>query len=177
MFCSSGNCRRYTALIAGSIVGGSVAIILCLLGLFLCIRRCKNRPSKSNAIFVHDSNASNITHGNLFQSGIWSSRYLHDGIWHGPHSISLSFDGQLFEVTGSGSDELGTFTVTGPYSNKTARMGLMQVYRTNHLERQIILQVIWNPQTRQFEGKRYVRCKTHREETQFELKFNRSARV
>lgn len=110
---------------------------------------------------------------NLFKSGIWSSRYLRYGIWQGPYSITLSFDSHLFEVTGSGSDDLGTFTITGTYSPKTTRMALTKIYRMNY---QIILQLIWNDQTRQFEGKRYLQCKISREENRFELKFNRLSR-
>lgn len=87
--------------------------------------------------------------------------------------MSLSFDSLRFEVTGSGSDDLGTFTITGTYSPKTTRMALTKVYRMNH---QIIIQLIWNYQTRQFEGKRYLQCKTYREENRFELKFSRLPR-
>lgn len=161
-------------------VGGGIVIILCLIGLFYCIHRCKNRPLQSNTIFVHETNASTtttITDINLFKSGSWSIRYLHAGIWHGPNSLSLSFDCKLFEVTGSGTDEFGIFIITGTYSTTTCRMGLMKIYRTNHFERRIIIQVIWNSQTRQFEGKQYLQCKTHREENRLELKFNRSSRI
>jgi len=108
---------------------------------------------------------------------------LQFGVWHGPIYISLSFDPQMFKVTGSGCDDIGRFTVDGTYSTKTGRIGLTKIYRFDattrieHLEHQIIIQLVWNSETRQFEGKRYVRTKTYREENRFELKFSKQQRI
>lgn len=180
IFCSSISCRRYTALIAGSIVGGGISIILLLICISHCYRRCRRRPSQTNTTFVKATNhKSNSYDSSLFKSGIWSSRYLQYGIWHGPTYLSLSFYSHLCEVAGSGSDDLGTFTIAGTYSTKTGRMGLTKVSRsdagnrTEQLEDQVIIQLVWNSQSRQFEGKRYVRNKTYHEENRMELKFSR----
>jgi hypothetical protein len=105
------------------------------------------------------------------------------GRWHGPDYFSLSFDSQTFQITGSGSDNIGMFVVDGIYSIKTGRIGLTQIYqstngnRAGNLEHQIIIQLVWNSQTRQFEGKRYVRTRTYREENRFELKFNKQQQL
>jgi hypothetical protein len=187
IFCTSINCRRYTAVIAGSIAGGFIAIASLLICITYCYCRCRRRPSQANITFVNTINHKTTKYTfcdiNLFKSGIWSSRYLQFGIWHGPIYFSLLFDSQLLKVTGSGSDDIGRFTIDGIYSNKTGRIGLMKTYRFDsttrieHLDHQIIIQLIWNSEMRQFEGTRYVRTKTYREENKFELKFNKQQRI
>jgi hypothetical protein len=183
IFCSSVNCRQNTAVIAGSIVGGIIGLILLLIGILFCYCRCKGRPSRTNFKFVNVKNRKSKKHDlydiTVFKSGIWSSRYLQCGIWHGPNYFSLLFDFQSFKVAGSGSDNIGRFIIDGTYSIKTGRMGLIKIYQlgTGNREHQIIIQLIWNPETYQFEGKSYVRTKTYREENRFELKFTRQQQL
>jgi len=183
IFCPSINCRQHTAVIAGSIVGGGTGTILILIGILFCCCRCRGQPSKTNLAFVNATNHKNNKHKlsdiTLFKSGIWSSRYLQLGIWHGPNYFSLVFDSQSFKITGSGTDNIGMFIIDGIYSIRTGRMGLTKIYqiangnRSENFEHQIIIQLVWNDETHQFEGKRYVRTKKYREENRFELKFSR----
>jgi hypothetical protein len=104
-------------------------------------------------------------------------------MWRGPIYVSLSFDPQLSKITGSGSDDVGQFTIDGTFSNKTGRIGLTETYRFNsttrveHLDHHRIIQLIWNSETRLFEGTRYVRTKTYREENRFELKFSKPQQI
>jgi hypothetical protein len=182
-FCSSINCRQHTAVIAGSIAGGVFGMILLVICILLFYCRCRHRPSQTNLTFVNKKNHKNNKHQlydiTIFKSGIWSSRYLQFGIWHGPNYFSLSFDSQLFKVTGTGSDNIGMFIIDGTYSIRSSRMALTKIYqlgignRSENLEHQIIIQLVWNDDTRQFEGKRYVQIKNFREENRFELKFSK----
>lgn len=161
-------------------VGGGIIMILVLIGILFCCCRCRGQPSQTNLKFVNVTNRKhNIYDNTLFKSGIWSSRYLQCGIWHGPNYFTLSFDSRLLKVTGSGADHIGMFIIDGTYSIRTGRIGLTKIYQfpnrnqSENLEYQIIIQLIWNSETRQFEGKRYVRTKIYREENRFELKFSK----
>ena len=175
--CASGNCRQRSAVIAGSIVGGGIGIPLLVIGIILCCRRYKGRPSKTNPAFVTATNleSHDVT---IFKSGIWLSRHLQFGKWYDSHRTALSFDPQSFKVTGSGSDNIGMFTVDGIYSVKTSRMGLTKTYQLstgNRLEnfgQQIIIQLTWNSDSHQFEGKWHVQTKNYRGVDRFELKFS-----
>lgn len=182
-FCSGVKCRHSTAIIAGSIVGGGLAMILLLIGIIICSRRCKGRPSQTNLTFINATNNRNNKHQfydiTLFKSGIWSGRYLQFGIWHDVQRLTLKFDPQSFKVTGSGSDNVGMFIIDGYYSNRTGRMGIVKTYligtgnRLQNFGHHVIIQVTWNSETRQFEGKWYVQTKRYREENKIELKFSK----
>jgi hypothetical protein len=99
---------------------------------------------------------------NPFQSGLWSSRYFQYVKWHGPHQFPLTFDPQSVKVTGSGSDDIGSFTIDGIYSIQTHRIGLTKIYQggtgnpKENFGHQVTIQLTWNKRKRQFEGKYYV---------------------
>ncbi|CAF1373449.1 unnamed protein product [Rotaria sordida] len=115
----------------------------------------------------------------IFKSGYWKSQYYQYGKWHGPYQFSLSFDPQSMIITGSGSDDIGTFTIDGIYSVETRRIGLTKTYtrgtgnQLENLGHQVIIQLTWNAQNNQFEGKWYVRTSKYHGEDKFELKLNR----
>lgn len=155
-------------------------MIVILIVILICCCRCRGRPSQTNSKFVNKKNGNHNTYNTtLFKSGIWSSRYLQSGIWYGPNYISLSFDYRTLTITGSGTDQIGMFIIDGTYSIQTGRLGLTKIYqhpnrnRSEHLEHQNIIQLIWNNETYQFEGKQYIQTKIYREENRFELKFNK----
>ena len=81
------------------------------------------------------------------------------------------------KVTGSGSDDIGTFTIDGTYSVKTRRIGLTKKYQvgtgnpSENLGHQVTIQLTWNAQNNQFEGKWYVQTSKYHGEDKFELKF------
>jgi len=80
------------------------------------------------------------------------------------------------KVTGSGTDDVGTFTIDGTYSVETHRMDLIKQYQIgtgNPLENfghQVTIQLTWNAVNHQFEGTCYVQTSTYRGEDKFELK-------
>jgi hypothetical protein len=75
------------------------------------------------------------------------------------------------------------FIIDGTYSIRSSRMALTKIYqlgignRSENVEHQIIIQLVWNVDTRQFEGKRYVQTKNFREENRFELKFSKQQQL
>ncbi|CAF1539891.1 unnamed protein product, partial [Rotaria sordida] len=81
-------------------------------------------------------------------------------------------------ITGSGSDDIGTFTIDGIYSVETRRIGLTKTYtrgtgnQLENLGHQVIIQLTWNVQNDQFEGKWYVQTSKYHGENRFELKFD-----
>lgn len=135
---------------------------------------------KQNTAFVHSSKSNGSKYepsgDTIFRSGIWSSRYHQYQRWHGPHKFSLSFDSQSMKVTGTGSDDVGTFTINGDYSTETRRIGLTKKYqagtgnRSENLGHGVSIQLAWNTQNNQFEGKWYVQTSKYHGEDKFELK-------
>jgi hypothetical protein len=73
---------------------------------------------------------------------------------------------------------ISVFTIDGCYSNRTSRIGLTKSYqlgtgnRSQNFGHQVLIQLVWNSETRQFEGKWYVQTKKYRAEDKFELKFS-----
>ncbi len=80
-------------------------------------------------------------------------------------------------ITGSGVDDIGLFTVDGTYSVEPCRIGLTKKYqasignRSENLGHQVTIQLAWNAQNDQFEGKWYVQTSKYHGEDKFELKF------
>ena len=112
----------------------------------------------------------------VFQSGAWISRYYQYGEWHGRHKLSLTFDTAQMKVEGTGSDDVGSFKITGIFSTKTQRLGLSKTYRsgtgnfTENLGHTVTIQLHWSPENNQFEGKWYVQTARYHGEDKFELK-------
>jgi len=114
----------------------------------------------------------------MFKSGYWNSRYFQYGKWHGPCGFSLIFDGHSMKVTGSGSYDVGEFTIDGIYSTEASRIGRTKKYqagtgnRSENLGHQVTIELTWNAQNSQFEGKWYVQTSEYHGDGQFELKFD-----
>ncbi|CAF2372870.1 unnamed protein product [Rotaria sp. Silwood2] len=144
---------------------------------------CKGRPLRKNSTFVKFAKSKNLKHEsddiNHFESGIWLSRYFQYGNWHGPYQLTLSFDPQSMIITGSGSDDVGSFTIHGTYSIETRRMGLKKTYEqgtgngSENLGHQVIIQLTLNAQNDVFDGKWYVQTSKYHGEDKFELQFHR----
>ncbi|CAF1354705.1 unnamed protein product, partial [Rotaria sordida] len=79
--------------------------------------------------------------------------------WHERYELSLLFDEEQNLVKGSGTDDVGCFTIVGIYSTRTLRMGLKKIYRAGtgnpreNLGYTVTIQLKWNSNTNQFEGK------------------------
>lgn len=112
----------------------------------------------------------------IFHSGTWTSQYYQYGKLHGPHHLSLNFDYGLMNVSGHGSDDVGTYKINGIYSTETERIGLTKTYKTGtgdfreNLGHNVTIQLYWNPNHNQFEGKWYVQTAKYRGEDRFVLK-------
>ncbi|CAF3858727.1 unnamed protein product [Rotaria sp. Silwood1] len=98
-----------------------------------------------------------------FEAGVWSCRYYQYNKWHGPYHLSLSFDHLTSKVSGQGIDDVGIFTIDGVFSSQTHRMDLIKTYERDtgnsneNIEHQVTLQLTWNSDHNQFEGKWFVR--------------------
>ncbi|CAF1046991.1 unnamed protein product [Adineta steineri] len=177
--CKSDACPYSHYIIAGC-VGGLVGLLLLIVGVLWCRKRCKGRPFRTNSNFVNKGTSKNshenIYNGYQFQSGIWSTHYHQYCRWHGLFRCSLSFNSQLMKVSGSGVDHIGSFTIDGTYSNETRRIGLTKQYEigtgdpSENFGHQATIQLTWNEKNNQFEGKWYVQTKKYHDEGKFQLK-------
>lgn len=64
----------------------------------------------------------------IFKSGAWTSCYYQYGSWHDLHRLSLTFDTVETKVNGSGSDDVGIFTINGIYSTKKQSLSLNKTH-------------------------------------------------
>ncbi|CAF5119486.1 unnamed protein product [Rotaria sp. Silwood1] len=82
-----------------------------------------------------------------------------------------------YSVHGGGNDDVGTYIITGIYSPSTLRMSLKKHYQIGtgnpreNLGHQVKIQVEWNHNNRQFEGKYYVRTRLHKDENIFIIRY------
>lgn len=180
--CTGDSCRL-AGIIVGSVIGGIFGLVLLVVGVCCCHKRFRGKPLRSNSMFVTKtfakSNKLDMHEMNHFQSGFWTSGYFQYKRWHGSNQLSLSFDAQELKVSGSGTDDIGTYSIVGTYSTKTRRMGLSKTYQQGtgnpleNLGHTVTIQLEWNSNREQFEGKWYVLTKKFHGEDKFELKFNR----
>jgi hypothetical protein len=83
------------------------------------------------------------------------------------------------KFTGSGSDDVGSFTIDGIYSIETRRIGLTKQYQrgtgnpSKNYGHPVTIQLTWNAHSLQFEGKYYAVTLEYNED-KFELKFERT---
>ena len=116
---------------------------------------------------------------NIFRSGYWTSRYFQYGTWHGPHTFLLFFSHKELEVTGSGKDDVGEFSIDGTYSLCTGQLGLTKVYEkgtgnlSQNLGHTVNIQLEWNGDKCRFDGRWNVDTRYYRGQDSFELKFDR----
>lgn len=160
-----------------------LVVLICCCSVCLCHQKDKGEPSQSNQMFITsdskdvERDGEHLYLSNAFQSGIWSCRYYQYSEWHGPHLLTLHFDNTNMTIKGSGTDDIGTFTVDGIYSESTRRIGLTEHYQygtgdpTQNLGHDVTIQVEYNSQSNQFEGKWYVKTQKYQGENQIEFKF------
>jgi len=83
------------------------------------------------------------------------------------------------KVRGSGSDDIGIFKIHGIYSNKTNEISLIKRYQPNtgdpseNFEHAVSIELTWNEDSEQFEGKWYVETSEYHGQNAFELIFDR----
>jgi hypothetical protein len=181
-FCESTFCKTTLSII--------VVIAIILIGIALLIKGCCTSstgttaaPVPENTTLINldqqNANEQKVNDVTLFQSGIWLARYLQYDEWHGPHQFSLVFDHQSMKVRGSGSDDIGIFKIRGIYSNKTNEISLTKRYQPNtddpseNFEHTVSIELTWNEDSEQFEGKWYVETSEYHGQNAFELIFDR----
>ena len=179
--CKGDGCSSWVIYV--SIFGGIGALILLIVGITCYKKHRNNRSVQPNVLFIkntptkHSEDEKYDT--SMFKSGYWTSRYFQYGKWHGLHRFSLTFDSYSMKITGSGTDDVGTFTMEGLYSPQTSRIGLTKKYQAGtgnlqeNLGHQVTIQLTWNA-SNQFEGKWYVQTSRYNGENKFELKFDAS---
>lgn len=173
----SGPACEHTGVIVLSIFGGLLVILIVCKIILYCYQRRLSRWASRNALCFPSSRKYTPCAENVFQSGSWSARYLQLGTWVGPHSYSITFESPSFKITGSGSDDVGTFLLTGAYSKETGRILLIKTYQlgtgdpSKNFGHRVWVQLTWNEKNSQFEGKWHVRAKAVCGKGLFELKY------
>jgi hypothetical protein len=175
--CKDAACQRQEAIAAFKLIG----VIIVIVAIIFFYHWWKRQTIPSNETYVN-SLASEIETQDLnqFESGFWSSRYYQYDIWHGPHRLMLLFDPETWKVKGSGSDDVGSYTIDGFYSMKTNRMGLTKTYQRGtgdpqqNLGHNVTIQMTWNSTQHLFEGKWFVQTNKYSGENKFELKLEKS---
>lgn len=170
--------RRDCALISLGISGCIISVGLLSFIAWRCSRRCRGKPIRSNSQFLAkgDVEKSNekLLKMNHFQSGSWLCKYFQHGQWHEQHLVTLSFNPETLQVTGSGSDDIGNYSVEGTYSLDTVRLAMVKSYGLVESENiAVTIQLTWNIAKELFEGKWYVQTKKYHDEDKIELKFDK----
>ncbi|CAF4126724.1 unnamed protein product [Adineta steineri] len=115
---------------------------------------------------------------NMFQSGVWSSQHFQCKTWHGPHPFPLLFNSQTMKIKGTGSDDIGVFTIKGFYSTKTNRIVLKKEYKSNtgntkqNSGHSVKMKLMWNEENNQFEGNWHINTTKYRGYGKFNLQFH-----
>ncbi|UJR19179.1 hypothetical protein I4U23_022309 [Adineta vaga] len=137
---------------------------------------------RNNTDFIHDSSPQNISQmSDPFKTGIWSFNYYQYGKSHGPYRMSLQFNHSSSIVTGRGTYDVGDFTMDGVFSSENFRLGINQRYiegtgdANENLGHTSILQMAWNSNQNQFEGKWYVKTHKYTGNGNFHLRFEKTA--
>ncbi|CAM4839306.1 unnamed protein product [Rotaria magnacalcarata] len=177
----SSNSDGFGAIIGGVVGGVAGAILLCFCCCLVCGTFtgtsiiCRGRPIHSNNSYINSGVGIgyNISQS-IFKSGIFSSYYYQYRSDHGPFRMQLGFYPEGgYIVHGGGTDDIGTYVITGVYSPRTLRMGLEKRYQVGtgdlneNLGHTVIIHVQWNHENQQFEGKYYLRTRKHRDENKF----------
>ncbi|CAF0917710.1 unnamed protein product [Adineta steineri] len=180
--CNTVGCQRGLFLSSVAVV---VVLVICL-ACFVKHYGLAGKARKSPSNVLPAQNVTNPVCGQnrsgtkIFKSGFWETRYFQDDTWHGPHQLSLWFDHNHTTLTGLGMDDVGKFTFAGTYSNETRQIDVKKEYseyldnRSENLDYPTTIQLMWNPQTDQFEGKWSVQTDEYNGEDLFDLKFKRS---
>ncbi len=178
--CTNAACIRQEAIASFKLVG----IILVIVAIIFFYQWLKRQPIQSNETYVNLPEIEIETHDlNQFESGFWLSQYYQYDTWHGPHRLMLLFDPETWKVAGSGSDDVGAYTIDGIYSIKTNRMGLTKTYQKGtgdpqqNLGHNVTIQMAWNSTQHQFEGKWFVQTNKYNGEDKFELKLEKGHRA
>jgi hypothetical protein len=119
---------------------------------------CRGGRLQSNEAYVRSGRGKHNALGEqLFQSGPFKGYTAADNGWKGSHGMTLTFHPQAGHVVhGKGRDHVGVFVASGVYSPRTFRMAFDKIYQGDSTkEGRGTVQVEWNTERRNFQGKSY----------------------
>ncbi|CAF4264554.1 unnamed protein product [Rotaria sp. Silwood2] len=135
--------------------------------------------SHTELSFISSTKLPSILHSqtsttNVFQSGCYNMCYYQYFKWHGPFLAQFEFNERI--IRGNGSDDVGSFDITGSYSTDDNRMTLTKHYKRGtgdpreNLGHQVKIDLKWNEQEQQFDGQWIIRTTNYSGQDKFELK-------
>ena len=168
-----------SGIITGSVLGGVLFLLclsaLCVASIYACSHHIHGRPLLPNKLYVLSGHrASKDIADRIFQAGSFSGYHFKDGIWHVSDQCTLTLNPQTdHTLYGKGTDDQGTFIVTGVYSPRTLRMAFDKQYQTifhdnvSQGDTKSTVQVQWNPATLNFQGKYYFKAAQRSDEGKY----------
>ncbi|CAF4081729.1 unnamed protein product [Adineta steineri] len=173
-----GSGRRKVFIIAG----GSLGLIFMIgMGIFvynLYFKKRQHIPTFPVVIYEKSKQEENVQEANRFQSGTWSIEYYHNEEWYGPFQITLSFNSQSMQVTGSGSDNVGILTMNGVYSAVLEQINITKKYQLGtgdpieNKDHEVKIQLRWHSTNQQFEGSSLINYSGYQLQGKCRLKFH-----
>ena len=156
-----------------------ISIVVCIICCVVCCLKRNTTSKQNNNKEPVDPTASPkvLSEANPFQTGIWAFRYHQYDKWYGPYRLLLTFDHQLWQGTGKGADDLGSFICDGIYSPEDRRLNLTLRYDEDtgnpeeNLGHTSTIELHWNSTKNIFAGKWHVRTATYTDEDKFEMEF------
>lgn len=160
----------YTGIIIGAVLGGIAGIVLCVVFGCICYKQVyvknylKQKWSKPHSEWVNNNGLFGKNHegeSNPFITGTYLGHYRQYGKRYPMYDIELEFDGDR-NVSGSGSDCVGDYNITGIYSIHTARMQLDKTYIkgtgdwNENLGHTVKIKLEYNQSKKEFSGPWYV---------------------
>ncbi|CAF4034688.1 unnamed protein product [Rotaria sordida] len=101
-------------------------------------------------------------------------RYYQYFKWHGSFLVQMEFNNG--NVQGNGTDDVGSYDVTGSYSTDDNRLTLTKQYKRGtgdpreNFGHQVKIDLKWNDQAQHFDGQWVVRTASYFGQDKFELK-------
>ncbi|CAF0935635.1 unnamed protein product [Adineta steineri] len=164
------------------VAGGSLGLIFMIsMGIFiycLCFKKRQHIPTFPVVIYEKSKQEEDVQEANRFQSGTWSIEYYHNEGWYGPFQITLSFNSQSMQVTGSGSDNVGIFTLNGVYSAISEQINMTKKYQLGtgdpieNKGHEVKMQLRWQSTNQQFEGSLLISYSGYQVQGKCRLKFH-----
>ncbi|CAF1600950.1 unnamed protein product, partial [Didymodactylos carnosus] len=113
----------------------------------------------------------------IFQSGSWTGEYFQDGYCHQLPACIIKFNDESSTLTGYGTDDTGDYKLKGVYSTRTLKMGIVKTYilgtgpdLRQNLGHHVNIQLGWNENEKDFQGKWYVRTSEYQSENKYKLR-------
>ncbi|CAF3429115.1 unnamed protein product, partial [Rotaria sp. Silwood2] len=143
------------------------------------LSRSRGRALYSNNAYINGGTVMEYDISNsVFISATFASYYYQYDKYNGPFNMKLEFYPTAdYVVHGGGIDDVGAYVITGIYSPRTLRMSLEKQYQAGtgnpklNLGHKVTIQVEWNQNNLQFEGKYYFQNKQYYDENKFIIRY------